>query len=67
MKLIIEIYKDRKGEWRWRAKAKNGRIVADSAEGYTRKHGCECALWGFALALKDDLGSTEGPLDIRYP
>lgn len=33
----IEIYKDDNGEWRWRLKARNGRIVADSGEGYRRK------------------------------
>ena len=26
-------YKDNKGEWRWRLKASNGRIIADSGEG----------------------------------
>ena len=26
------------GEWRWRLKAVNGRIIADSAEGYINKH-----------------------------
>lgn len=31
------IYKDKKGEWRWRIKAGNGRIMADSGEGYKRK------------------------------
>lgn len=31
------VYKDRKSEWRWRLKAKNGRIVADSGEGYTTR------------------------------
>lgn len=28
-------YIDRNGEWRWRFKAPNGRIMADSAEGYS--------------------------------
>lgn len=31
------IYPDRKGEFRWRLVARNGRIVADSGEGYTTK------------------------------
>ena len=34
------IYPDAKGEYRWRLKAVNGRIVADSAEGYYSK---QCA------------------------
>lgn len=33
----FEIYKDKGGEWRWRLRARNGRIVADSAEGYASK------------------------------
>lgn len=34
----FEIYRDTSGGWRWRLVATNGRIVADSAEGYTTKH-----------------------------
>lgn len=33
----FQVYKDKAGEWRWRLRAKNGRIVADSGEGYKRK------------------------------
>lgn len=32
--MIFTIYQDDAGEWRWRCLARNGRIVADSAEGY---------------------------------
>ena len=31
------VYRDRKGEWRWRLKSANGKIVAESGEGYKRK------------------------------
>ena len=31
------LYKDKKGEWRWRIKAKNGKIICSSSEGYVRK------------------------------
>jgi uncharacterized protein YegP (UPF0339 family) len=33
-------YKDKKGEWRWRLKAANGQILADSGEGYMREQEC---------------------------
>jgi len=33
-------YQDAKGEWRWRLKASNGRIVADSGEGYKNLQDC---------------------------
>lgn len=32
MKFVI--WQDTAGEWRWTLRARNGRIVADSAEGY---------------------------------
>lgn len=35
MKFII--YKDIKGEYRWTLEARNGKKIADSAEGYKRK------------------------------
>lgn len=34
---MVKIYKDVKGEWRWQVKAGNGRVVADSAEGYVSR------------------------------
>lgn len=36
----IKIYKDKKGEWRFNIVAPNGRIVADSGEGYRTKYFC---------------------------
>lgn len=33
----FEIFKDNRGDWRWRLKAPNGPIVADSAEAYASK------------------------------
>lgn len=39
MKTKVELYQDKKNEWRWRMR-RAGRIVADSAEGYKRKQAC---------------------------
>jgi uncharacterized protein YegP (UPF0339 family) len=36
---MFEIYKDTADEWRWRLKARNGKVIAVS-EGYTSKAGC---------------------------
>jgi uncharacterized protein YegP (UPF0339 family) len=36
----FHVYKDDAGEWRWNLKAANGRIVADSGEGYRDRGGC---------------------------
>ena len=33
----FEIYQDKQGKWRWRLQARNGRIVADSGQGYASK------------------------------
>ena len=34
MKYKLQIYKDKKKEFRWRLIARNNRIIADSGEGY---------------------------------
>jgi uncharacterized protein YegP (UPF0339 family) len=37
----FEMYKDARGEFRWRLKAANGQIIATSGEGYTTKASCD--------------------------
>lgn len=39
MKFIL--YKDARGEWRWRLKAANGNIICASSEGYTSKQSAQ--------------------------
>lgn len=36
----FEIYKDKKGEFRWRLRADNNQVIA-SGEGYSSKAGCK--------------------------
>jgi uncharacterized protein YegP (UPF0339 family) len=36
----FEVYKDRERKFRWRFWAPNGRIMADSGQGYVRKQDC---------------------------
>lgn len=43
-KAYFTVYKDKAKEWRWRLVASNGRIVADSGEGYTERNDCVEAL-----------------------
>ena len=31
---------DKAGDWRWHLKAPNGKIIADSGEGYTTRQDC---------------------------
>jgi len=40
----FEIYKDARLEFRWRFKANNGKILAESAEGYNNPANCEHAI-----------------------
>jgi len=43
-KAYFTVYKDKAKEWRWRLVASNGRIIADSGEGYTERNDCVEAL-----------------------
>lgn len=49
-KIIIEIYKDKKNEFRWRMK-RSGRIIADCSEGYKRRTSLVRTLNGIVAAL----------------
>ncbi len=40
-KLKFELFADKRGEYRWRLKASNGKIIADSGEGYKNKSDCQ--------------------------
>ncbi len=37
----FELYRDAGGQWRWRLRARNGEIIAESGEGYVRREDCE--------------------------
>lgn len=37
----FETYQDKRGEWRWRRRAPNGKIVGAASEGYASKADCE--------------------------
>lgn len=40
-KPTVEIYKDKKGEFRWRIVSLSGEIIGASCEGYSSKQSCE--------------------------
>ncbi len=52
---VFDVYRDTVGEWRWRLWAKNGKVVADSGEGYKRKAGavraCDTILEGLSATI----------------
>lgn len=53
----FEIFKDTKGEFRFRLKAKNGEPVLHSSEGYSTKQGCQNGI----ASVK-----ANAPFDSRY-
>ncbi len=46
----FEVYKDGKGEYRWRLRTGNGQVIATSGEGYTRRAN---ALGGIQAVQRD--------------
>ena len=50
----FELYEDNAGEWRWRLRHRNGSVIANSGEGYTRKHNAQK---GVAGVRRDALGA----------
>jgi uncharacterized protein YegP (UPF0339 family) len=51
-KVRFEFYVDGAGQHRWRLVARNGRIVADSAEGYSRHADCRKAAKRMVIAIR---------------
>jgi uncharacterized protein YegP (UPF0339 family) len=53
----FETYTDNAGEFRWRAKARNGSIMADSGESYTRYEDAERAKIRFVELIIETFGT----------
>jgi hypothetical protein len=53
----FQIFKDSKGEFRFRLKAKNGEITLRSSEGYVTKQGCQRGIASVKI---------NAPIDSRY-
>lgn len=41
----FEVYKTRHKQWRWRLRAKNGKIIANAGESYRRRVDCYAAIF----------------------
>lgn len=52
----FETYQDAAGEWRWRAVARNGKIVADGSEGYASQRNARRAVNRFLKRFANGLG-----------
>ena len=55
----LQIYRDARREWRWRLKASNGRIMADSGEGYRRRASVRKAVERVRSILTGDVPVVE--------
>lgn len=49
----FEVYRDKLGEYRWRLLTSNGRIAADSGEGYTRREDAHRAIATLLKGIND--------------
>lgn len=49
----VEYFQDEANEWRWRVKARNGRIVAGSLEGYSSRKDAKRAFTTVFQAVSD--------------
>lgn len=62
-KYTFEIYRDKKKEFRWRLKASNGRIIAESGESYQRKG----MMMKTLKKLISSMSSVEKVVDVSGP
>ncbi len=63
----VHVFQDKAGEWRWNVRAANGRIIADSGEGYKRRHAAEKAVWRLWLGFHIDSDSFRSRITIDNP
>ncbi len=50
----VKRFRDKKDQFRWNVTARNGNILADSGEGYTRLRGAENGAVATAVAIFQD-------------
>lgn len=57
----FHLYQDKRGEYRWRLRSRNSKIIADSGEGYAQKESCEHGIaliraWDGEVEIYQDKG-----------
>ena len=53
LRLKVEFYQDKAGKHRWRIKASNGRILADSGQGYRAFGHCQDGFYSVMIGIGD--------------
>jgi uncharacterized protein YegP (UPF0339 family) len=59
----FKVYMDMSGEYRWRLQSRNSKVLADSAESYTRRRDAVRAVATFVNAVWDAQDDT-GVVDV---
>lgn len=54
--MTFEYFQSQNGQFYWRARAANGRITADGAEGYTREADVKRAIQAFTRSVTHSAG-----------
>ena len=52
--MLFEIYPDKSGKYRWRAKARNGKTVACSGESFASQRNAERAAIAFKARIRNE-------------
>lgn len=57
----FELFQDKRGEYRWRLRSRNSKIIADGSEGYAAKASCEHGIalvraWDGEVEIYQDTG-----------
>jgi len=63
---MIEVYKGRDGKFYWRARARNGKIVADGSQGYKSKSNLKKGFSAFLLTLNIWGVKLKNPIILGY-
>ena len=54
---LYHVYKDRRGEWRWRLVSGGGKIIASSGEGYESRKACVAAMTILKFAAEAEIAA----------
>lgn len=57
----FELYRDKKKGWRWRVRARNGKVVADCAESYKTRRAAMRGIW-LVLSVVEVQDANGNPL-----
>lgn len=61
----FDIFQDKRGEWRWRLRARNGRIIADSGEGYASKRNAHRAVATTLDAVVEAIAGGDAVREVK--